>query len=490
MTYKRPATKNLHGTLLTIILTGILILLSEPVLSQEFDQPEIIGYYRDTGGLATSLSSVADIAASPDGSVYIAGDFKGIMTVGNTTFDASELSAPGGQEKNNPLGLFSEDMYHNGFLVKHRPGKGVQWARQFDQAGAPVSSIAVTTDTSGNVYVLLLPGLDDPFYLTDHRLEVPANTPVLAKLDAEGSVLWAVEVGASEPLPANVAVADLAVDSKGNIYVAGGGWRQKSSRSSDEAPFGFHLAKFDRDGNRLWIVKADHAAATGIALDGSGNLYLSGGFLGDLFIGGLKASNRIDDKTTGIFMARFNTDGGGKDLWTVEQVEEPEKGSIGRLARTDSAYDVATDRVGNVYVTGAFQGTVRYGEKFIEANGPSEIFTAKHRSSGEVEWVRKGGSPNEDKGFAVTLDKAGNVITAATVGIEPYILNYNPAGRTQWFEKVKIATWQHRGALSMTTGPKGGIYFAGIVVEPTTFGARLIKPEAGNGTFFLVRLRP
>ena len=79
----------------------------------------------------------------------------------------------------------------------------------------------------------------------------------------------------------------------------------------------------------------------------------------------------------------------------------------------DYATAVATDDVGNVYVTGEFQDTVDFdpgpGSSSLTSLGSDDAFVAKYTSSGALEWVAQIGGAEDSAGRAIAVDDNGDV---------------------------------------------------------------------------------
>src|SRR5262249_41645240 len=84
---------------------------------------------------------------------------------------------------------------------------------------------------------------------------------------------------------------------------------------------------------------------------------------------------------------------------------------------SDLGQAVKGDRNGNVYVTGAFSTTasfpLRAGDKgnrtSLTSRGGTDIFLAKYDSSGKLKWLTYAGGTEDDIGFDLAFDGAGNV---------------------------------------------------------------------------------
>ena len=76
---------------------------------------------------------------------------------------------------------------------------------------------------------------------------------------------------ASGLIPADAAATDIAVDNLGNVYVTG---------QSTRLPFrvDYFTTKYDDSGNLIWSVRYNNGddRANAIAVDGSGNVYVTG----------------------------------------------------------------------------------------------------------------------------------------------------------------------------------------------------------------------
>jgi hypothetical protein len=80
---------------------------------------------------------------------------------------------------------------------------------------------------------------------------------------------------------------------------------------------------------------------------------------------------------------------------------------------TDIGYSIAVDDSANVYTTGAFQTTVDFNPGTDTFNmtsfGSFDIFVCKYDKDGNFKWAQQYGSLLDDRGYALTVDGAGNV---------------------------------------------------------------------------------
>jgi hypothetical protein len=208
-------------------------------------------------------------------------------------------------------------------------------------------------DASGNVYVTgwtsggldgnTITGMAD-FFLT--------------KYDSSGNKEWTKQLGVAS---ATTEATGVAVDASGNVYVTGwtsGGLDGNTITGTTD----FFLTKYDSSGNKVWTKQLGGAGteATGVAVDASGNVYVTGWTLGGL-----------DGNTIMGFEDFFLTkyDSSGNKVWTKQ---------LGVASATTEATSVAVDASGNVYVTGWTSG----GLDGNTITGMADFFLTKYDSSG------------------------------------------------------------------------------------------------------------
>ncbi len=165
----------------------------------------------------------------------------------------------------------------------------------------------------------------------------------------------------------------------------------------------------------------------GLTVDDGGNVISTGWFAGTVdFDPGTATFNRTSVGGEDVYVQKI--DPNGIFVWAV---------SFGSFS-ADRGYDIATDRMGNVYVSGVFSGTVDFDPGTGVANRSSmggwDAFVVKLDFQGNFVWVRTFGGSGEDYGYAITRSDSGFVYTAGmfqnTVDFHPGtpVLNRNSAG--------------------------------------------------------------
>ena len=165
-------------------------------------------------------------------------------------------------------------------------------------------------------------------------------------------------------------------DSSGNVYVTGGAKGGLDGNTSAGNTDLFML-KYNSSGTKQWtkqLGSSGRDSANAIAIDSSGNLYVTGMTFWGLDWNTSAGSNDF-------FVVKYNSS--GTKQWT-EQL-----GS----ASSDIANGVATDSSGNVYLAG-----VTYGGLDGNSNHDnSDLFVVKYNSSGTKQWTKQYGTDRYDE---------------------------------------------------------------------------------------------
>jgi len=232
-------------------------------------------------------------------------------------------------------------------------------------------------------------------------LPIPARAQTI---QIGGSHLWSKRFGSTGEDSGH----GVAVDSSGNVVVTGffqgtvdfGGGGLTSAGELD-----IFVAKFSgADGSHLWSKRFGSTAfeeGREVAVDGSGNVVVTGLFEGtvDFGGGGLTSVGRYDRHD--IFVAKFSG-ANGSHLWSKR---------FGSADFFDAGVGTAVDSSGNVVVTGWFTGTVDFGGENLTSAGIDDVFVAQFSGAdGSHLWSKRFGSTGNDEGLGVAVDGSGNVL--------------------------------------------------------------------------------
>jgi hypothetical protein len=338
------------------------------------------------------------------------------------------------------------------FVVKFDAAGAHLWSKRFGDANDQ-SAYAITADGSGNVVVTgFFWGTVD--FGGGVLTGAGGRDIFVAQFDAAGVHLWSKRFGDASDQYA----FGITADGSGNIIVTGdfygtmdfGGGGLTSAGGRD-----IFVAQFDAGGTHLWSKRfgdASHQYAFGITADGSGNVIVTGQFLGALdFGGGALTCAGVDD----IYVARF--DATGNHLWSKRFGD----------ASYQYARSITTDGSGNVIVTGYFYGAVDFGGGLLTSAGGQDIFVAKFwRAAPVIAGVRD--VPGDQGGWVnLSWDASG-----ADTPAEHVITQY-----TTWraIDPTQVSALIVGGA-SVVTDPSGGI--------PETDKPLIRLQRVGSATYY------
>ncbi|MFH1073777.1 MAG: SBBP repeat-containing protein [Candidatus Firestonebacteria bacterium] len=207
------------------------------------------------------------------------------------------------------------------------------WTRKYDSNGTVVWTETyngtangadygqgIAVDSSGNVYVT---GYE---WVTGQGYNIWTR-----KYDSNGTEVWTKTYNGA----ANDYIGyGIAVDSSGNVYVIG-------SETVTGQGYNIWTRKYDSNGTEVWTktyngaVNGDDYYGTGVAVDSSGNVYVTGFENVAYHVGSVWTSWNIWTR---------KYDSSGNEVWT--------KTYNGAVNGDDVGNGIAVDSSGNVYVTG------------------------------------------------------------------------------------------------------------------------------------------
>lgn len=376
----------------------------------------VAGYFRSTIALDGARLAASETGAhlfiarySPRGDLVWAKQASGgsgsadsiaIDTSGNVVV-AGRLNGPGDFEgeriPDGPHVLVAK-LASDGSLLWLRMFEGTEGEHAYNTAKA------VTVDAADNIYVV--GGLGGRLQIGPHSL-APAgwSEMYVCKLSGSGSVHWARQTRSRGRVAAITLGEAVATDADGNVYVAGAfnesvGFEEIGVTSASESgdPFASNdafLAKYARDGSVVWVRQVAGAEGTdfshGLAIDGSGNVYMAGEVSG-----------------TATFYPAAPTPGSGNHAFLAKYRPDGTLSWIRRTSGSDSiarAFEVAADPAGNAIIVGEFGGgTLSFdGTSTLATSGGKDVFAAKYDSAGGVMWAKQAGGPDEESAFSLAI---------------------------------------------------------------------------------------
>ncbi len=280
--------------------------------------------------------------------------------------------------------------------IKYNSNGVLQWVQEYIGPEYCLNfARAIAVDGLGNVYVTGESKNPDIDTCYDY---------VTIKYNTDGVQQWVQRYNG--PYNSHDYPSAIAVDNAGNVYVTG----RSIGSATGYTNYDYATIKYNTDGVLQWVQRYNGPIngwdqATAIAVDGSGNVYVTGSIDGYTII----------DYAT----IKYNTDG---VMQWVQIYNGPANG-------IDYANAIAVDGLGNVYVTGFSETSGIYDDDYA---------TIKYNTDGVMQWVQRYGTADgSDRSNAIAVDGLGNVyVTGRTVNIGTYedytTIKYNTNGVLQW----------------------------------------------------------
>jgi len=221
-----------------------------------------------------------------------------------------------------------------------------------DGVAKGVSVLGIGIDSSNNIYItgFTYGGL----YGVPLTNTQSSTDQFIVKLDSSFAKQWAVLYSNAE---GSLGYADMTVDGSGNVIIAGFTQSTLDGLTPTANQYNTYLMKYDSSGTRLFtklipgvndsgVVQTDFNQARGLALDTSGNIYITGGAIGSgdttIWIDGVSAPG----SNSGLFVSKFNST--GTRQWTKVLCY----GQPGYWDMNMQGYGVAVDGSGNILIVG------------------------------------------------------------------------------------------------------------------------------------------
>ena len=186
--------------------------------------------------------------------------------------------------------------------------------------------------------------------------------------------------------------------------------------------------------------------------------------------------------------------GSGADEWAA------------RLGGTghDIAAAVAVDGGGHVVVTGRFTGAANLGGGTLGSAGGDDVFLARYTADGTHLWSRRFGGAGNDRGNAVAVDAAGNVLVAgsfehtasfggsvlASAGTwDGFVAKFAPDGTHLWSQRFGDGGLDAVHAVAVDGA--GNVLLGGTFQGVVSFGGTpLATSRSSVRDLFVARLSP
>lgn len=282
---------------------------------------------------------------------------------------------------------------------------------------------ALAADAAGNVYA------------TGSTTAFGTQDVLTVKYDSHGVRQWAVSYNAGD----DDRGFGVAVDAAGNVYVTG-----QSVAETAYGPQGQMITlKYNASGVLQWEARfgpAVAAAGLAVAVDPSGNVYVAGEHY---------------TKDDYVSMVTLKYSAAGAQQWSRYAF-------YGYENEESSAYDLALDGSGNVYVTGFLYKPSEPGIR--------DYLTVKYSPAGSQLWLRAFESGGVDEAYDVAVDSAGNVFVAG----DSRVIRYDPAGTLKWSSAFD-------GSAHALIVEGGAVYATGSKTAEVSTALKVTRYDAATG---------
>lgn len=279
-----------------------------------------------------------------------------------------------------------------------------------------VNSVAV--DASDNTYVAGFFSGQVTFGTTTVN-SAGVTDVFVSKYNDQGALLWTVTGGGPGPDQA----ATVRIGSGGEVFVCGffsqtadfSGTPVTSAGAED-----VFVAQYDAAGTLAWISTAggtDADIPNSMAADNSGNVAITGQFIGASTFGATTLTSMVNPSTSLSSIDVFTTkvDGAGNFLWAEQ----------GAAPNTDRGLDIDTDAAGNVYITGQFTDNITFDNTYTNSL-VNAVFVVKYDVNGVEQWFRKAGAAIDNIAYGLATSSTGDVyITGEFSGT---LIFFDPGG--------------------------------------------------------------
>ncbi len=456
------------------------------------------------GTTATMFSS--DVATDSSGNMYVAGHFEGTVDFDPGQGETFVRSATGGSR----------------FIAKFNENGTFSWVRRVPIGGTPSVSGFSALDVSSNGDVYLAGEFSgaqdfDPGVGVSVLNSVGGTNTFVMKLSTTGNFVWAKQLGGSL-----IEVTDLVLGPMNDIHVVGQfhgtvDFDPGSAVRNMTASAGYdgYIAKLTSSGNYVWARRIGGTFGSdgvqNVAVDESGSVISTGYFAGSV------------DFDPSVFGTNFQTSVGVSDTFVLKLNQSGNfvwARQFDTQSETDLyvSVDVGVDAVGNVVLSGLFQGTRDFDplggvRNLTSVNNGTDRFFVKLSGTGRYLWantisegssarihVESTGEIYVAGGFAGTedFDPSDGVIDLWAVSSplpDIFVLKLEPTGAHAWVKRIGGGGIDVAAAVTvdeddriLTTGvfaravdfdPGDGVFYLEAILGTDVFISRL-SSDAGN----------
>lgn len=416
-------------------------------------------------GGGTSWDHGYSIATDSENNVIIRGKFVNTGYFGDTSFVA----------------LGPEEDY----LAKYTQEGKLIWARKLAGKASWEKDRSLAIDENNNIY---LAGWYNTAYQFDHISLTPLGgyDGYITKLNKDGEYQWAYTLG-GKGTDAAYAISY----SENKLFVTGFFSDTANFTSGDLVSNGsadVFISCYNMDGKNEWTIGGggvNDDRGFGIASDDN-FFYLTARISGNADFNGFNL-NCIGPND--MVLAKYDLN--GALIWVKNDA------GTGEI----ESKTIATSE-GNIYITGRFSGSAKFGSLMLNSVGQSDTYIAKYNEKGNVEWIdmHSGLFANEGNSIVIKNSRVymvgvfgseisiGDTSLVCNASRDAYVCCYNTRGDFIWATDFGAQSGSnHVLGNTIAVDNKGAIYVAGEYSGGASLGGSDLKP-IGSFDMFLVKL--
>jgi len=301
-----------------------------------------------------------------------------------------------------------------------------QWVQQFGTAGTETPGNQIGVAGNGDVYIT---GTTDGEFPGDFH--EGGQDVFIAKFNRKGSLRWVKQYGGTGDdqgwgiTRAQSGHLYVAVETTSTDFVSGALPDNVAAGKMDSV-----LMKLDHNGELGWAKQfgsAEDDWAWSVHTSRKGEIYVAGTTFGDLDGAGAQVFHGSDSTKGDGFLVRF--DNRGRQVW-VRQVGDTDD---------DQMYGVATDTLGDVYLSGFTYGSLGNNDGFSGNLGGADGVLMKFSKDGIPRWVHQHGTSGDDLEWSITVNKLNRIVVGGYTsgafagytnlgGTDAYVMRFTQTG--------------------------------------------------------------
>lgn len=364
------------------------------------------------------------------------------------------------------------------------------WSKIFGDPADNQVGVGVTVDAAGSI--MLTGGFAGTISFGGPVLAATGSGDAfVVKLGASGNHIWSKQIGGQSGSASGIKVL---ADSRGGITVTGGFTGSVNvdfaTLASQGGLDGF-IARYDTSSAYKWSYRVggtpfESVSAASVNVQGETVAALSSSVTLDFGTGPLPYTGGLD-----IFLAKYSPSGFPQVTKSFGDKNNQYPGSI------------EIDDLGNIYLTGQFEGTLDFGKDPIQSAGAYDIFLAKLDPSGAPLWSARFGDAADQPRPVMSISNTGDIVLAGklvgTINLGGNPLTSTP-GNTDLFLARLDTDGNHLWSRSFPcTGDcvirdvkldaAGNILLTGSLTGSLDLGGGLLE-SAGGADVFIAKLDP